>query len=887
MNTWSEPPPVAQSYPVHLNDYLAVLKRRKWVVIGFFIVVVAVASVFSFLASPVYKATAQIIIEMPTFPVANPGQALTNPFAQADYYETQLFLLQNRELARQVIAGLQLRAEIETGQPDSPVLTSAPAHAGLPNPPDAVTETVAPEAIDEAAINWYLANLTITPVRSTRLVDISFSAPSPVKAARIADAHVEAFIAANIRNQHEDSEQRFNWLEQQLEKQKAKVEASQRTLYDYKKANAIGSPEERQDIVSQQLMEINSVLTKAQAESQAQQTAWSQLRPAAKVEERLLAVPEIAQDAAIQEMRSQHSSLKSQLAELASTYGPKHPKMIEIGSRLQQLEEEIWKEVARVRQSVQERLTRAQAYETALQGSLDGHKKAALAQQEKAIDYDVLRREAESNQNMYDLLLQQAKEISLLSAFESNSIRIVRNADVPLFPAKPKVLLNVLIAAGIGLLLGTGLAFFIDYMDDTIKNPEDVQRQLAMPVLGAIPHEESLHRLPVPALPFFSDAGGNDQGAALYPAYSDIAGRLPVEIYYSRPGMSGQVLLVESAAMSEGKTTVVGMLATSLGRAGLRVLAADGNVLHPALHHFFGLENETGLTTAMAKVFTAQIGAGNLTDCTVSDLFALLRLQKLGGRLTVTNKDQAMIAVFGSGRLLHIEYTETPAANRMGAMLLRGGLLTEGQLAEAVDRNRRTGQPLGYILVNAGYISRTKLQGTLKLQMEEHLQKLFSWKQGEFRFTSAAVSGPENEKIFFDEDYAAVIERLSKTGGGCFLEQKILSEVRATAEKNVYVLPAGAGHRSPRPMVNYAVLADFLEVLKQRFDVILLDAPPLLEKTAAHTTPLVPLVDGVIYVVKAGYLPIKVLQQAKSRLAEANANIIGAVLNQVQEKWVS
>ena len=315
-------------------------------------------------------------------------------------------------------------------------------------------------------------------------------------------------------------------------------------------------------------------------------------------------------------------------------------------------------------------------------------------------------------------------------------------------------------------------------------------------------------------------------------------------------------------------------------RAGLRVLMVDCDLQRPALHHLFGVKNEGGLARAMTQIFSHTIDNGRLDEYSVDDLFFLIALKKRDGQLTITNDTQAMTAAFQNGRLLHIENQNNPVANRLGIMLLRGGFITESQLEEAMERHQRTGQPLGYILINAGYITQDKLQGPLRLQMEEHLQKLFSWKHGSFVFKPGKVETYENERINFSEDYSQIIRRLGHLAGSRLLESEILSRVKSCSEGNVYVLPAGMAPSTSNGHVNLALLAKYLDILKQRFDVVLMDTPPLLD--AAGAAPLCALADGVIFVVKAGHLSVKVLNEAKTGLSEAKANIIGAVLNEVK-----
>ncbi|MCC6972275.1 MAG: P-loop NTPase [Phycisphaerales bacterium] len=344
--------------------------------------------------------------------------------------------------------------------------------------------------------------------------------------------------------------------------------------------------------------------------------------------------------------------------------------------------------------------------------------------------------------------------------------------------------------------------------------------------------------------------------------------------------MSGQILLVESATAGEGKTTVLARFAIRLASGGLRVVMVDADLQQPSLHHLFGLKNgkERGLTNAISRTISHDIRKGSLTSCSVSDLFSLISLKKQSGQLIITNDFQTMTAVFDNGRLFHIQSKDFPIENRLGTVLLRGSFITEGQLKDALERNQRTRQPLGYILINAGYINQSQLQGPLKLQMEEHLQKLFSWKHGTFAFEPGRVETYEDKRIYFGEDYTPIINRLSRMAGSRLLENDILSYVKPVHDQNLSLLSAGTGHPRLDGPIYFKVIEKYFEILKQRYDVVLVDAPPVLNGGNSATT-LFSLVDDVIFVVKAGHASIDLINKAIGTIKESKANIVGTVLN--------
>ncbi len=347
--------------------------------------------------------------------------------------------------------------------------------------------------------------------------------------------------------------------------------------------------------------------------------------------------------------------------------------------------------------------------------------------------------------------------------------------------------------------------------------------------------------------------------------------------------MSGQIFMVESSRAGEGKTTVLAKSAISLARGGSRVLMVDADLQRPSLHNLFGLKNDgaNGLINAMTGVMSHEIRQGTLDKCSMDDLFSIIALKKQSGQLIVKNDTKSMTAVFEDGRLFHLQSQDIPFDNRLGTMLLRGGFITESQLKDALERNKRTGQPLGYILINAGYVNQDKLRGPLKLQTEEHLHRLFSWKQGTFVFEPGCIEKYEDKRIYFQEDYSPMINRLGRMVGSRLLESEVFSYIKSVDESNLSLLTCGIGHIKPDSAIFISLLAKFFDLLKHRFDVILVDVPPVLE-TMGNVRHLISLVDGVIYVVESGSVSIKDVKEATSYLKDSKAKIIGVILNKVK-----
>ncbi|MBZ0190701.1 MAG: P-loop NTPase [Candidatus Kuenenia stuttgartiensis] len=821
---------------VHLTDYLNIIRKHIWILVIFFTAVVSVVTYLSFTVTPVYKATTQIIIDNKKSFMEEMADVMRIDATDKEYYQTQYKLLASRSLAKQVIQENELS---EVFYRDAPEKTGSPETA----PDENDTESSLPLSDAEVTsemIDWYLKNLQIEPIRETHLVNISFSNKSPETSARVANAHAHAFIERSSQIQRMSSQQALDWLKSQIQGQKFKVGDSQKAAFQYK---------------------------------------YEKLRSFSFDDESIFLFPEIKENKVIDELYKQLCSLKESVLANTKKYGPNHPRMIEANASIKGLEQEIIEEVKKVCSSIKRELDSIIAFESTNPKMQDIQEQMSLVKAGGAINYDILHLEAMSDQAIYDILINQAKEINLTGNMKKDTIRVVDKAEAPLFPSKPRKKLNVLLSVVVGLTFGTGLVFFREYMDNTVKTQEEIVQCTSMPVLGTIPYMKSLKKEGVLALSGNGKSPGqkNQKGGYYYHTNSDcIINRLP----FMQTGMSGQAMMVGSATPGEGKTTVITKLAVSMAKGGLRVIMVDADVYNTSLSNLFGLkDNENaGMSNAMEKIRSWQIQDGSLCNCSVDDLFSIISLKKLSGELTVSNELQKITTIFENGNLFHIDNEDTPFTNRLGTMLLRGGFINETQLKDAMERNQRTKLPLGYILINAGYINQEQLKGPIKLQIEEHLQKLFSWKEGTYSFKPGSIETYEDKRVFFQEDFTPVINRLGRLGGSRLLEREILSNVTTLNGSNISLLRFGTGEIFPEGRTYFQLFEKFLNLLKQRYDVVLVDTPPLLNATGS-VTPLLPLADGVILVAKSGHVTVDEVDQATAIIKETKTKLLGTIMN--------
>ncbi len=495
------------SHEVHLTDYFNIIRKRKWTVIAFFLAVVCVVTVWSFSTTLVYKATTQIMIESQSSFINKMADATYIDPKDHAHYQTQYRLLMSRSLAKKAIEDLGLRKNFRGNNGKTPdTSVSSEAH------------------MESSFVDWYLSNLQIVPIRETKLVNISFLSQSPEMATRIANAHAHAFIIRSAQFQHMISEQALDWLKTQVQNQKTRVGTSHQSVYEY---------------------------------------AYEQLGSFSLDDKSVFSIPEIKENPLIKDLRGKLADLKARKSEMATKYGPKHPKMIEMNSSIQKLEQGIVDEAQTVRRAIKAELDKIIALEKTNQRTPDVQPKEDVPHTRKAITYDMVRLEAESDQEIYNILLKHAKEIGLTGSMEKNNIRIVDEAEVPHNPAKPKIFLNIILSVVLGLTFGTCLAFFIEYMDRTVRTSEDVTQRLGLPLLEILPYNKSWESNTMLALSW-DEPDQKQKKRAEDPARYNISGSLMARLPIMQSGMSGQILLVESAAAGEGKTTVLASVTSRL-----------------------------------------------------------------------------------------------------------------------------------------------------------------------------------------------------------------------------------------------------------------------------------------------------------------------------------
>jgi capsular exopolysaccharide synthesis family protein len=574
----------------HVRDYLRVLHKRRWPALTLLLLVVVTTAIYSFTATPVYSASVQILIEKGETNVVAFKETIEPNQVADDYYQTQYRILQSRALARRTMDMLGLWQHPQfadaAGQPAgaSATLTGMLAR-WLPAAAQAADSPATHETKSQSrAINRFLSRLTVSPIRNSRLVDVGIESSDPKLAADIANTLAKAYIEQNLEIKFLASKEASDWLNARLGEQRAKVEKSEQALQRYREQTTDAvSLEERQNIVIQKLADLNAAVTKAKTERIDKEAAYSQIRSLQQNRGGLETFPAILSNGFVQQQKAELAELQQQQSQMSEKLGPKNPEMVRIGLAIQTAEARIQTEMAKVVRSIENDYQRAVAQEGSLSEALEQQKREALSLNQKAIEYGVLARDAAANRQIFDSLMQRTKETGISGELRTSNIRVVDAAESPTRPIAPTPRNNLIIALITGSMLSIGLAFFFDYFDNHIKNPDEMTRDLRLPFLAMIP-------------------AAFGRGAALITdshvptTFCESFRSLRTNVVFSSTKDGLHSLAITSTAPSEGKTVVATNLAVSLAQTGARVLLIDGDMRRPRVHSVFDKPKQPGLS---------------------------------------------------------------------------------------------------------------------------------------------------------------------------------------------------------------------------------------------------------------------------------------------------
>jgi polysaccharide biosynthesis transport protein len=568
------------------RQVVAAIQSNLWLILLIVAAALGVALVSTLLQTKRFTASSSIQISNSSGRVL--GSKEDDPAETGDFtydvdrfLKTQVDVLQSRGLALRVAQKLNLIGNPRLARAHS----IEPAPAGTPA-----------DVQRDTAIALLEGNLSVNLPRDSRIVAISYVSADADLSAQIANAYADEFIRYNLQQKYDSSSYARNFLQDQLDQAKVKLEASERAVNTYARENGLintgssitqaadGSTrtDRGSSVTSSSMQQLNQAANDATARRIEAEGRWRTVSTGP-----LLSSPVVLANPTVVTLLSQRASLEADLSQDRARHLEDYPSVKAKEAQLGAINQQLNSVAGNVRNSVRQDYLSASATEKALSGKVDQLKSLTLSEQDKSVQYNLLAREADTNRQLYDGLLERFKTLNAMAGVSLSNIAIIDNAEVPKAPSSPNLLKNLLLGLIFGLGLATLLVFLRDQFDDAIRVPEDIEGKLGLPLLGVVP--KTIEDSPELALA--------DPKSAMSEAYNSLRGSL---LYSTSQGLP-QIMLITSAQAAEGKTTTSLAIATGFARMGRKVLLIDADMRRPSLHSRMNVSNKRGLSTLLTS----------------------------------------------------------------------------------------------------------------------------------------------------------------------------------------------------------------------------------------------------------------------------------------------
>ncbi|GAX62901.1 ATPases [Candidatus Scalindua japonica] len=552
---------------IHLRDYFRVVMHRKWVIVAIFTITVLLVTLYTFKQKPIFQAVTTIRIFKEAPKVLSFEEVMSTEGGRTDFYKTECEVLKSLTLAKRVVDSLRLDLDPE-------FIGNSKALDG------SVNKSV---SMDRLA-RQLLGRTEILSVRNSQLVKIKVSTGYPELCKKIADTIADEYIKKNLEDKVLTTSGATDEIVEQLKEIKIKIEDSEKKLYKYARENDIVAMDASQSIILKELTTISDELTRAEAERIGKEIRFL----AVQNSDDLSSLPGIADNKLINELKLEYTRLNAKYASELGRVKEDHPLVQRLKTEKSLIEQEIKDEQGWLGKAIKAEYQEAVGKEKGLRQHLEELKRENNRLEGKSISYKVLKREVDANTQLYEGLLQRMKQATVSSQIKTTNVQIVDRAALPTRPVKPKKRLNVFLSMVVGLVMGTGIAFFLEYLDNTIKSADDVEKHLNATVLGVLEKVEVerdevenfdtiLHELPKST---FAEAVRN----------------VRTGIMLSSADNPKRIMLVTSTTPSEGKTFVASNLAIVIAKTGKKTLIVDCDFRKPRVHKAFNIQMMPGLT---------------------------------------------------------------------------------------------------------------------------------------------------------------------------------------------------------------------------------------------------------------------------------------------------
>jgi succinoglycan biosynthesis transport protein ExoP len=578
--------PLTYGYEVYpgksLRDYLDILSKRKWWVIGSFLIIFLGMALFDVLRTPIYRATTmlQITQDNPASDVSLDDKLpkLNSSSDMDKFQKTQYKIIQSESMAQRIIKDLQLK-----NHPDFKSIRED-------NPDKSETE------IEELMIAAFLKNLEVNPVRDSFLVEVAYQSPDKFVAQRVVNAMGDEFMNLSIDRRNESFALVRKWLDKQLGEMEIKVQEAQKKLYKFGQKTDIYTLEPKDNVIVQKFIDLSALLTKAQAEKMAKEAQYKEIKANGSNS------PLIVNNPLVVALRQQMVAERAKVSAMKKVFREGHPDLQAEMANLAEVKNRLNAEVRRTEESVKADYEAASRTEKLLTDSLTAQKGQMAKLQDNLSNYEILKRDAQTSEQLYQALLSRVKAASIAGTMVPSTVAVIDPGLLPNKPFTPKTLRDLSLAAFLGLTFGVGLAFFLERLDDSIKSLDDVEQAFHLPSLGILPLLRSHGRFTLPRLSHDqpSPVPEADKDLIVYKQPCSQASEAISHVYsslmFSESGRPLGAIMITSPNPGEGKTMLAANLAQSYALNQRQVVLIDGDMRNSRIHRIFQVESQPGLS---------------------------------------------------------------------------------------------------------------------------------------------------------------------------------------------------------------------------------------------------------------------------------------------------
>lgn len=660
-----------------LREFGRTLLRRRRMIMLVTGIVILLALLITLFSKPVYRATATLQIERESTKVVDIDFLGSGDIRDTrDFYQTQFELIRSRALAAQVITSLKLEEKL-----------SSTSMIGQIKEWFSVTDENSKQTALEDLL---LENLTVEPVKNSRLVAVSYTSSEPAQAAEIANAVVSTFKNMNTDRRLSATTDAKEYLNKTVQETKSRLDESEQRLNQYAREHEIFQLEgEEATTSSLALKQLSEELIQVQKQRIEQESKHEILADKSRP---------LADRVGVLEKDASYLQALGQKLDKLKAQQEKQP-IANLAGQIKKLENDIEIEVSAKRDSLKGELETAKRKESLIRAGIAKAKTEAMQEQDKAIAYSTLKREVGTNQELYQNLQQRLKEVNIAGGVAANNIAIIDPAQTPLKKFKPNLSTNLLFGTLLGLLLGISAAFMREFLDDTVKDVNELEHATQLPVLGIMPETTDATAAQLAKMTI------SKPRSAIAEAFRS----LRTALRFLHQGDNTPVIFVTSASPNEGKTTTASNLACAYATAGNRVLLVDADLRNPSLHKTLGIHANSGLANYLSGALDSReliqatdipnlylLPAGNLPD----DPAELLSSPHMQGLLENTKREFDQIILDGPPVLGLADALILASLSSATLLTVRAEHTRMAVLENAMTRLRRSQAPLAGILLN-------------------------------------------------------------------------------------------------------------------------------------------------------------------------------------------